>query len=349
MWAFVKACFTHGRSAQSTRRRTASFRPALEEFEERWLPSTFIVTDSADASQAQVGSSNPQDTNGLVSLRSAVAAADVDAAKGHSDTIKFSPTLSGAILILTQGDIEIAAGKGTVTVNGGDNITLDETGSWSFFQCDDGSHSVIENMTLEDGYSEFGGAIFNNGSLCVENCNFQGNNAVVSGGAIYNGGKLTVANSQFYENGANYGGAICNEATLGVNESDFYSNYAAYDGALLSTSVASVCNSHFYNNVAYYDGGAIFNSGSMTVRKCEFDNNTSEYGNGGAIASEGDPYYRGGKEYNSAKLNLSSCSFDGNSALLGGAIYLDYSNISTGKSTFFGNSAGAGDNIFNGS
>jgi hypothetical protein len=63
-------------------------------------PSTFVVTDSADASQANSGG-DPTDSNGLVSLRSAIAAANFDAGLGGSDTITFAPGLDGTTLTRT--------------------------------------------------------------------------------------------------------------------------------------------------------------------------------------------------------------------------------------------------------
>lgn len=56
----------------------------------------------------------------------------------------------------------------------------------------------IENLTLINGYGGFqnpcGGAICNNGTLTVKNCNFTCNTALM-GGAIFNVGYLTVNDS----------------------------------------------------------------------------------------------------------------------------------------------------------
>ena len=54
-----------------------------------------VVSDAGDYSQLNAGD-NPIDTNSGISLRSAVAVADYDAAIGVSDTITFSPELNGS-------------------------------------------------------------------------------------------------------------------------------------------------------------------------------------------------------------------------------------------------------------
>ena len=77
-----------------------------------------VVIDAGDYSQMTPGD-NPIDTNGGISLRSAIAAANADAAVGLADTIIFSSALNGDTLNLTQGQLELEAGSVPVAIEGG--------------------------------------------------------------------------------------------------------------------------------------------------------------------------------------------------------------------------------------
>lgn len=64
---------------------------------------------------------NPTDTavTGELSLRQAVAQANLDAAAGQSDTIAFAASLGSQTISLTQGSLELTgAGGGTITLDG---------------------------------------------------------------------------------------------------------------------------------------------------------------------------------------------------------------------------------------
>ena len=65
--------------------------------------------------------SNPLDTAvaAELSLRQAVAQANLDAAAGTSDTIAFDASLGSQTITLTQGQLELnGAGTGTITIDG---------------------------------------------------------------------------------------------------------------------------------------------------------------------------------------------------------------------------------------
>lgn len=140
-----------------------------------------------------------------------------------------------------------------------------------------------------------GGAIFNfeNSNLNVVNCIFTNNNVSNGmGGAIYNQGTLNVDNGQFSGNivtDGGYGGAIYNNqgSNLRVTGSTFTNNVAGIGGAIYNkntlTSV-TVLGNVFVNNTAGH-GGAIHNLGNLTVTNNSFLNNTANQG--GAIYDEG--------------------------------------------------------------
>ena len=295
-------------------RRT--FQPRLEAFEERWMPSAFVVTDAVDSAQVHVGTNNPADNNGLVSLRSAVAAAEVDSANGKSDAITFSNKLmKDQFTELTLGSIDLTAGSGTVTIQGSRGYALGNLLD-SVFVSSSGSNTVIEDITVRGGNSDYGGACFNNGTIKFSLCSFDFDNASDSGGALDNqeGATMTVSDCVFSNNqAALYGGAICNVGNLTVNN-----------------------GSQFINNTAQDDGGAIVNfDGLVKVVNTTFTTNTAAR-NGGAIASEVFPFLS-----SAPQLILNTCAFDGNVAADdGGAIYLYLNDsISNTKPTYSGNTA----------
>ena len=302
---------------QRNRGPRRSFRLGLETFEERLVPTTIVVTDSVDSNQVHAGTNNPVDENGLISLRSAVAAADVDSAKGTAVTIEFSSHLIDNFQFLVMGAIDLNSGKGVVTIDGGKGYTVSSgfEQNTPVFVGATGS-TVIKNMTFNDCYGNMGGAIYNEATLTLTDCSFNNNVASSSGGAIFNLGTMTVAGCTFYDNIATYyGGAIANLGSLTVNGNSTFN----------------------FNQTLTYDGGAIMNLGSLSSTKTTYVDNSAA-ADGGAIASEG----------SSATLTLNSCAFDRNIAIYGGAIYLYLNDsITNTKPTYLGNSAAyGGDNLY---
>jgi uncharacterized repeat protein (TIGR01451 family) len=160
----------------------------------------------------------------------------------------------------------------------------------------------------------YGGAIYNNGTLTVDHCDFTSNTAR-GGGAIYNnvGSIVNVTNSSFTANTAYCGGGIYNNGgNVTVSSSIFENNTGWYGGGAIVNGYSGTLNvtssSFTANSATASVGGAICNYGSctMTAQKCNFTSNTA-YG-GGAIYNEG-----------SSEVHFSS--FVGNTAPEGNAVY----------------------------
>lgn len=104
----------------------------------------------------------------------------------------------------------------------------------------DGITVIIRNTTLRNGYTErWGGGIENEaGTLIVENCIFEDNQAEDGGGAIQSSGELIVQRSQFIRNGyydggtSSQGGAIYSGNAALIQDSIFDSNIASGAGAI---------------------------------------------------------------------------------------------------------------------
>jgi hypothetical protein len=85
--------------------------------------------------------------------------------------------------------------------------------------------SLIENSTVRDNGSEFGGGIFNLGTLTVRHTLISGNRATEKGGGIANSGQLTLAHSAVTLNRATVsGGGISNQGQLTIRQSQIVAN-----------------------------------------------------------------------------------------------------------------------------
>ena len=156
------------------------------------------------------------------------------------------------------------------------------------------SSVVLTNLTIINGYTKYGGAIYNNGNLTIQNCNFK-NNSATSGGAIYNNGNLDIYYSTFEDNVVtDRGGAVLSYSYVGIYDSTFIRNKgtgtSSTGGSIYingNSNKYSVLNRNIFKDTSVVrQGGAIYLSyGNVT--NCIFENASttatgSSYG-GGAI------------------------------------------------------------------
>lgn len=218
----------------------------------------------------------------------------------------------------------VAMAKNTATDKGGAIFNSDDkTGAEG--------NLTLNNVDLKGNEADFGGAIWNEGTLTINGGSFEGNTAESAAGAIYNadGAKLTVDGVSFKENTAKFGGAINNAKTANDKEA----------------AILTVKNSQFIGNTSLNSqGGAIRNQGTITeISGSTFKGNKAS--NGGAINNG---------EWGQIKL-ITNSVFDGNEATLkntaasdGGAILNRGTIESIADSTFTNNkTSGAGGAILN--
>jgi predicted outer membrane repeat protein len=329
---------THaGRLRNPARRRAARprFRPTLEALEDRWLPSTLMVTNNLDS--------------GPGSLRAEIAAAK------SGDTIVFATSLDGQTITLTSGELLINKNL-TITGPGAGNLTISGNNASRVFEVAAAKPQLgklsLSGLTITSGdavlpagssntYAGEGGAIFNSGTLTVNNCVISGNNASLAGGAIENGGTVTVNNSVLSGNSAGkYGGGINNYGGSGgkvtVSNSTLSGNHAVYGGAIWNDPNAAMTlqGSTLSGNSAF-DGAVIFNqSGTLTVSSCSFSSNSASF-EGGAIYNAVFYYGTG-----IGTVTIQNSTLTGNSAVRAGGIYnADYGNLTISGSTVSNNTA----------
>jgi hypothetical protein len=232
----------------------------------------------------------------------------------------------------------------------------------------------ISDLTLRDGKAAQGGAIYNAGSLTVDDVAFNGNAASGAGSSTAVAEKATPLSRRPFRlgshairhahaprmmvtdaSGAGAGGAIYNaaHAKLTVTKSMFSENAAAYGGAIDNLGMAKLTSDVFKNNAGYRGSGspvvgafgygaALYDSGKLTVASCTFTANVAgghsqgSFGVGGAIAQI------------SGVTTVVNSVFDSNIAGggtggswgTGGAIYTTAGSLSVSGSTFNANEAG---------
>jgi len=198
---------------------------------------------------------------------------------------------------------------------------------------------TVTNSTLDDNSASlYGGGIYNDGTLWVENSStiklnraersggtltvtnstLSGNSAsnvrVGAGGGIYSYGTLTVTNSTLSGNSSRLGGGICNRSTLTVINSTLSGNSShASGGGIYSDGTLTVANSTLFGNWATFAGGGIYVSQSLgrIVNSTIFGNWTTAVG-GEEGSDGGGGIYNGGIYGPTSTLNIANSLVGGN-------------------------------------
>ena len=342
----------------SKRSRAAASRPiqlSVESLDERIVPSTLTVTSAQDPSVSTAGT-----------LRYAVNQANQDAARGVSDTIVFNTAKMGTNTIALSSPLELKAGRGMITIDGGGKVAVGcpvSGHSWATFDVDSGANVDLKGLTLY-GRGGYGWGICDYfGKLTVDHCTFKDLYGQNGGGIENYYGDVTVKDCTFSGDHAYYGGGIYNyEGKLCVDHSAFYDDHASYGGGGIynySPYGVTVSDSSFKQDSAYNGGGIDNAYGPLTVKSCDFSYDTATH-YGGGIYNEHygnltvsyssfchDYAYYGGGIANDGYATVSHCTFTDDYAYYGGAIYndgyltLDYSNFS-GNHAYI-----SGGNIYN--
>ena len=145
-----------------------------------------------------------------------------------------------------------------------------------------GESLKLLNCTFDWNISNNGGAIRNDASIDIQDCNFEKNIANKdSGGAIENNGDLTATDCKFMENYAmKNGGAINNNGNINLSNSCFKSNIAENGASIENNEKSMLLKCNFEENKAFNQGSIIHNACCLTMRNCEsFNNISNRYSN----------------------------------------------------------------------
>jgi hypothetical protein len=223
-------------------------------------------------------------------------------------TIRFSLKIAGS-------------GAQTTIIDGGATNTVMNVGI---------GQVAVSGLTIQNGYAQYGGGIYNHGALTINNSTITHNHATGrgfgGGGGIYNLGGLTIHNSTVSGNSTalirfRSGGGIWNGGTLTIKNSTLIGN-----GAPL--------------------GGGIYNQGGLTIDGSTISGNTAPSPYNSGIPATGGGIFNGG----AGTLTLNNSTLSGNSATSsgdvncgrtvgGGGIYSPSATITINNSTLSGNYA----------
>lgn len=235
-------------------------------------------------------------------------------APGCTDPANPCRTITYAIGQAVAGDtINVAAGTYTeagISVNknltiagaGMDSTTVQAHANYGsasdrVFVIESGVTATIEKMTIRHGNipggmgSEYGGGIYNGGTLTLNNCIVTRNVAGLEGGGIKNRGTLTLNNSTVSDNwaGAGSGGIVHGDGTmwwgtLTLNNSTVRNNWGGTGsgGIGLYGGTVTLNNSTVSGNSTGGPGGGIGGiGGPLTLNKSTVNGNTADsYGGG---------------------------------------------------------------------
>jgi hypothetical protein len=215
-----------------------------------------------------------------------------------SDTMQTAIAGGGTVSFQCDGTIVLT---NTVTVTNvlvldgtGQSVTLSGAGTTRLFHIIRGAHLSLINLTLSDGRSTNGGAIYNEGVLTATSCIISNNQAVGIRGIDGTNGLTTSS-----------------QGSPGTPGSD------ASGGAIYNSGTVSLTNCIIVDNIATGGQGGAGGNGGPGRDNFQFGNCRGFPGGHGVPGGSGGPA-SGGAMYNLGELRLHGCTIEGNQAI-GGA------------------------------
>jgi hypothetical protein len=222
-------------------------------------------------------------------------------------------TINGAIGKASSGDT-IYVAIGTYTGGGYEVVLIDKnitlSGGWDeSFATQEGTSIIdgeearrgitvnggvttfIERFTVQNGFVERGGGIYNDGgTVTLKNSTVSGNVVIGYdgyGGGIFNDGTMTLNNSTVHDNSSNWeGGGIFNGGPMTLNDSSVSGNMITGEsmgsgGGIWNGNVLKINNSTISGNSAGYGGGIYSWQLTTTINSSTVSGNTATEGGGG--------------------------------------------------------------------
>lgn len=278
----------------------------------------------------------------------------------NNESTSAGATHGGGAIIVWQ-DPEHPNMHSTLTLNNSifqGNQAIHNGGAIAVF--DTGATTTINGgqFTGNQVAKQFGGAIYNTGTMNIDGATFSGNRADVQGygGAIFNAnGLLTVNNATFDSNSAAWDGGAISGTTSYLNKNSLPADWDLGEWSVENVrkyweqkngfdahNKIVVNDSTFNNNtVDSYSGGAMGIYSDAVINNSTFTNNNAGGHNPADSTDGGGAIYAGGW----ARIDITNSNFTGNSSNYGGAIattragLVDDTYLKVSNSTFTGNEA----------
>lgn len=278
----------------------------------------------------------------------------------NNEATSAGATHGGGAIIVWQ-DPEHPNMHSTLTLNNSifqGNQAIHNGGAIAVF--DTGATTTINGgqFTGNQVAKQFGGAIYNTGTMNIDGATFSGNRADVQGygGAIFNAnGLLTVNNTTFDSNSAAWDGGAISGTTSYLNKNSLPADWDLGEWSVENVrkyweqkngfdahNKIVVNDSTFNNNtVDSYSGGAMGIYSDAVINNSTFTNNNAGGHNPADSTDGGGAIYAGGW----ARIDITNSNFTGNSSNYGGAIattragLVDDTYLKVSNSTFTGNEA----------
>ena len=248
-------------------------------------------------------------TDGLVSLREAILAANSDGVVGDADGSSSNAIVFDATEFESATEIELAYGQLSITDDvtidgpGASLLTVDAQDSSRVFAISTGTNATISGLTVTGGSvtgTSDGGGIHVSGALRLEGVAVVGNDAGDVGGGIYvsNTGSLQLFDSTVDDNEATRGGGIFGHFNAGeilsIVGSTISNNTATGAGGGLNfeewsnttAAVGTIVNSTFSGNSAQYSGAVrvCYSQAELTIINSTITENVGTASEGGVSA-----------------------------------------------------------------
>ena len=157
----------------------------------------------------------------------------------------------------------------------------------------DGKENTVTDSVFKDneaGQQGGGVKIYEGAALTMTGCALTGNSSIYYGGAVYNSGTLSMENCTVTDCKANHGGGIYvdENASMNITGGAFTGNSASNGaGIFLNKVSANINGTELTGNKAAEDGGAVFTANSildvnnsLEMENCAVRENTAKNGGG---------------------------------------------------------------------
>ena len=155
----------------------------------------------------------------------------------------------------------------------------------------DGKENTVTDSVFKDneaGQQGGGVKIYEGAALTMTGCALTGNSSIYYGGAVYNSGTLSMENCTVTDCKANHGGGIYvdENASMNITGGAINGNSARVAGGLFMNNISATINGvEFAGNKAEQKGGAVFHmygdkNAILVMENCTVRDNTAEIGGG---------------------------------------------------------------------